>query len=65
MIKRRSWRSFEQVEYAAAEWIDWYNQRRLHGAIGYQAPAAHEEAYYRRLESDGELDERPLAAENS
>ena len=26
-----SWRSLEQVELATAEWVDWWNQRRLHG----------------------------------
>jgi putative transposase len=54
---RRSWRSFEQVEYAAAEWIDWYNHRRLHSAIDYQPPAAYEEAHYRGLELGGLLEE--------
>jgi putative transposase len=62
--RRRSWKTFEQVEYAAAEWIDWYNHRRLHGAIGYQAPAACEEEYYGRLERGRELDECALAVEN-
>ena len=26
---RRPWRSLEQVELATAEWVDWWNQRRL------------------------------------
>lgn len=51
LIRRRSsWRSFEQVEYATMEWIDWYNERRLHGACEYRSPAAYEDAYYARLE---------------
>ncbi len=30
MIHRRGpWRSFEAVEYATLEWIDWFNNRRL------------------------------------
>ena len=30
LIRRRGpWRSLEQVELATAEWVDWWNQRRL------------------------------------
>ena len=29
VIHRRSpWRSFEAVEYATLEWVDWFNNRR-------------------------------------
>lgn len=28
--KRGPWRSLEQVELATAEWVDWWNHRRLH-----------------------------------
>jgi putative transposase len=31
---RRPGRSVEQVEVAMLEWIDWYNHRRLHSALG-------------------------------
>lgn len=48
--RRSSWRSFEQVEYESMKWIDWYNERRLHGACDYRSPAAYEDAYYARLE---------------
>ena len=27
--RRRPWRSFEAVEYATLEWVDWFNHRRL------------------------------------
>jgi putative transposase len=40
------WRTLEQVELAAAEWIDWYNNRRLHTSIGDLPPAEYEAAYY-------------------
>ena len=30
LIHRRvSWRSFERVEFATLEWVDWFNNRRL------------------------------------
>lgn len=44
--KQGSWRSFEQLELATARWVDWYNNRRLHTAIGDLPPAEFEAAYY-------------------
>ena len=34
------------VELATAEWVDWFNHRRLHTAIGDIPPAEHEAVYY-------------------
>ncbi len=35
LIHRRGpWRSFEAVEFATLEWVDWFNHRRLMGSIG-------------------------------
>jgi putative transposase len=48
LIRRRGpWRTTEQVELATLEWVGWWNQRRLHGALGYIPPAEHEAIYYR------------------
>jgi putative transposase len=44
--KQGPWRWFEQVELATARWVDWYNKRRLHGAIGNVPPAEFEAAYH-------------------
>jgi putative transposase len=53
LIRRRGpWRSLDQVELATAEWVDWYNRRRLHGALGDLPPAEFEQVYRRRLEPD-------------
>jgi transposase InsO family protein len=30
--RRGPWRSFEAVEFATLEWVDWFNNRRLLGA---------------------------------
>jgi putative transposase len=52
LIHRRGpWRSLDQVELATAEWVDWWNHRRLHCAIAGIPPAEHEELYRRRLEA--------------
>ena len=40
------WRTLEQVELATAAWVDWYNNRRLHSAIGDLPPSEYEAAYY-------------------
>jgi putative transposase len=43
------WRSVEQVELAVLEWIDWYNARRLHGALGDIPPMEFEQTFYDAL----------------
>ena len=40
------WRSFEAVEYATLEWIDWFNHRRLLEPIGNIPPAEAEDQYH-------------------
>ena len=50
VIQRRGpWRSFEAVEFATLEWVDWFNNRRLLAPIGYIPPAEAEERYYASL----------------
>jgi len=44
--RRGPWRSLEAVEFATLEWVDWFNNRRLLGPIGYIPPAEAEERYY-------------------
>ena len=47
VIRRKgSWRSFEAVEFATLEWVDWFNHRRLLEPIGNIPPAEAEEQYY-------------------
>ena len=54
--RRGSWRSFEAVELATLNWVDWFNNRRLLEPIGNIPPAEAEERYYAML------DEQKLAA---
>ena len=44
------WRSFEAVELATLEWVDWFNNRRLLEPIGNIPPAEAEERHYAMLE---------------
>ncbi len=47
VIRRRGpWRSLEGVEFAALEWVDWFNNRRLLEPIGNIRPAEAEGRYY-------------------
>ena len=47
LIRRRGpWLNPDQVEFATLEYIDWFNNRRLHGEIGYVPPAELEEVFY-------------------
>ena len=43
---RGPWRSFEAVEYATLEWVDWFNHRRLLEPIGNIPSAEAEHQYY-------------------
>jgi putative transposase len=43
------WRSFEAVELATLEWVDWFNKHRLLEPIGNIPPAEAEAAYYAQL----------------
>ncbi len=37
------------VEYATAGWVDWYNERRLHGTLGMMTPVEFEQHHYAAL----------------
>lgn len=36
------WASINDVEISVAEYVDWFNQRRLHGELGHVPPAEFE-----------------------
>ena len=48
--RRGPWRSFEAVEFATLEWVDWFNNRRLLEPIGHVPPAEAEARYYAQAE---------------
>jgi len=49
LIRRQGpWRDVSAVEYSTLTWVDWFNQRRLLGPLGYVPPAEFEAAYERQ-----------------
>ncbi len=47
--RRGPWRSVEAVEFATLEWVDWFNNRRLHSELADVPPAEHEATHYRQI----------------
>lgn len=48
LIRRKGpWRTLDDVEIATLEYVDWFNNRRLHSELGDIPPAEHEANYYR------------------
>ena len=43
---RAPWRRVDEVEFATAEWVDWFNHRRLYEYCGDIPPVELEQAYY-------------------
>lgn len=49
LIRRRGpWRTLDDVEMATLEYVDWFNNRRLHTELGDVPPAEQEALYYRQ-----------------
>ena len=42
---RGPWKNIDELEIATAEYIDWFNHRRLHGEIGMIQPVEFEDVY--------------------
>ncbi|GGT59973.1 hypothetical protein GCM10010207_69420 [Streptomyces atratus] len=54
-VQRTSWETLSEVELATAEWVDWFNHRRVHGEIGYVPPTEYEA-------TQGQQNKRPRIA---
>ena len=51
LIRNRGpWTSISDLEIATAEWVDWWNERRLHGELDQRPPAEVEAAYWSALQ---------------
>jgi len=47
------WKSMAQVEWETLQWVSWYINERLHGAIGHRPPQEVEEAFYAQMNNLG------------
>jgi putative transposase len=56
------WKSVTDVELAVAEYIDWYNHRRLHGELGHVPPAGFEATFWSNHQP-GHYPETPVLTE--
>ena len=50
--RRGPWRSFETVDYATLERVDWFNKRRLVEPIGNIPPTEAEANFFAALETE-------------
>lgn len=48
--RRGPFKTLADVEFAVMEWVDWCNNRRLHGEIGHIPPVEHEAIYDREYQ---------------
>ena len=57
LIRRRGpWRTLDDVEIATLEWVDWFNNTRLHTELGDIPPAEHEANHYRQITASTTLE---------
>jgi putative transposase len=45
------WRGADDVMVATADWVQWYNEVRIHSYSGDMPPKMYEEIYYKALAS--------------
>ncbi len=56
LIRRQGpWRNAEHVELATLTYVDWFNQRRLHGELGDIPPTEFEHNYYAQTRANSKV----------
>ena len=48
---KKDWQGVDDVMLATMDWVQWYNQDRIHSYSGDMPPKKYEEIYYQALES--------------
>ena len=52
MRPKGGWKNVADVEIAVAEYVDWFNHRRLHGEIGLVPPVEYEANHWANVSSE-------------
>jgi hypothetical protein len=52
-------RTVTDVQWVTAEWVDWYNSRRLHSTLGDVPPDEFEASYYAGLNTPSQQEMAP------
>lgn len=52
MRSKGGWKSVSDVELAVAEYVDWFNHRRLHGELGLVPPAEYEASHWASINTE-------------
>ena len=58
LIHTRRWDDVVEVEIATFEWVNWWNETRLHQSLGYRTPAEVEDAWWEQDASRGIIENR-------
>ncbi len=48
LIHTRRWADVVEVEIATFEWVNWWNESRLHQGLNYRTPVEAEEEFWRQ-----------------
>ena len=52
---KADWRGLADVQLATLNWVDWFNKKRVHSALGYVSPFDFEAIYYDKINPLGQV----------
>ena len=53
---KADWQGLADVQLATLNWVDWFNKKRVHSALGYVSPFEFEAMYYDKINPLGQED---------
>lgn len=53
IYRKGPWRNVEHLEWATLNYVNWFNNRRLHESLGYVPPSEFEARYHNPTEPEG------------
>ena len=52
---KADWQGLADVQLATLNWVDWFNKKRVHSALGYVRPFDFESMYYDKIDPLGQV----------